>query len=225
VPKFNLGGFYTMKKSFDITVSDELRNETEAKFYETEVSARNAAIALARSDDANDPFNSAFGYNWERLVKFAKEYEDQKEIISETVVKPELKKRGLTADVSWNLNFDTKTLTVTYDDELFPEEDSGKTRLVIDCPDEYVAPVASASATLNAYDTIIGYISRNNGAGISNFIINELEKKHSVAYKEFIQKRQDVEDNVVQKYLGENSITERVTWELKYSTKKITITY
>lgn len=214
-----------MKKSFDITVSEELRNVTEAKFYETEVSARNAAIALARSDNSSDPFNTAFGYNWERLVKFAKEYEDQKEIVSETVVMPECEKRGIKADVSWNLNFDSKILTITYDDEAGVPAEEKKTKIVIDCPDEYVAPVASASAALNAYDTLMGYISRNGGAGISNFIVNEIEKKHTEAYKEFDHKRQEVENNVVQPYLGKNGITEKVTWELKYSTKKITIKY
>ena len=213
-----------MRKTFDITVSEELRNSTEASFYETEVSARNAAIALSRADDTSNPFSSAFEFNWERLVKFSKEYEDKKEYLSDTIVKPELEKRGITTDVSWNLNFETKVLTVTYDDEAVDNAEP-ENKIEIECPDEFVIPVASVSADLNAYDTIMGYISRNNGAGISTMYIDDLEKRHTAAYKEFVKARQAVEDNVVQPYLTENNISEKVTWELRYSTKKITITY
>ena len=214
-----------MKKSFDITASNELRNETEAKYYETEVSARNAAIALSRDTGMDNPFSSAFGYNWERLVKFAKEYEDQKTIITDTIVRPEVEKRGISANVAWNLNFDTKIITVTYNDEDVNRDDTDKTVVVIDCPDEYVDPVANASAKLNAYDTLMDYISRNNGAGINSLIIDELSKKQTAVYKEFVINRQAVEDNVVQAYLKENNITANVSWELKYATKKISIKY
>lgn len=214
-----------MIKTFDIPISDDLRNATEAKYYESEVSARNSVIALSRADNAADPFNAAFAYNWDRLVKFAKEYEDQKDIISDTVVKPELERRGIKTNTSWNLNFDTKVLTVTYDDSDIAKDDSDKTIVTIDCPEEFVAPVSSASANLNAYDAILSYISRNSGAGINNNVIAELDKKQSSAYKEFIMSRQAVEDNVVKPYLNEQNITERVTWELKYATRKIRIIY
>ena len=214
-----------MIKTFDIAISDDLRNATEAKYYEAEVSARNSVIALSRADNAADPFSTAFLYNWDRLVKFAKEYEDQKDIISDTVVKPELEKRGIKTNTSWNLNFDSKILTVTYDDSDVAEDDTNKTIVTIDCPEEFVAPVASASATLNAYDSILSYISRNNGAGVNSNVIGELDKRQTAAYKDFITNRQAVEDNVVKPYLNDQNITDRVTWELKYSTRKIRIIY
>lgn len=211
-----------MKKSFEIKVDEKIRNEVEAAFYETETSARNAAIALSRNDQ-NDKFNSSFAFQWERLTKYASVYEDLKEKISNDIVRPALAERGLDSNVGWNLDFETSVLTVTYDDEATSTETSES--VVIDCPDEYVKPVEAISFELNAYDTIMGYISRSQGAGIDTPTLNELSKRQSDVYKEFVKARNAVETNVVQPYLGEAGIEGNVTWELKYSTKKITIVY
>lgn len=211
-----------MKKTFEIKVDEKLRNEVEAAFYETETSARNAAIALSRNDQ-NDKFNSSFAFQWERLTKYASVYEDLKEKISNEVVRPTLAEKNLDTNVGWNLDFESSILTVTYDDETEPTKTSET--IVIDCPDEFVKPVEAVSIELNAYDTIMGYISRSQGAGIDTPTLNELSKRQSDVYKEFVKARNSVETNVVQPYLSEAGIEGNVTWELKYSTKKITITY
>lgn len=213
-----------MKKTFELKVEDARRNELEAAYYETETAARNATIALSRSD-SNDKFNAAFNFQWERLVKFAKVYEDLKEKMSDEVVRPELKKRNLKDDVSWNLDFDSAVCTVTYDDAAEDASEKYENQVVINCPAEYVKPVEGISTVLNAYDTIMGYIARTQGAGLDSSTLNDLGNKQSETYKDFVKARNDVENNVVQAYLAEKQIEANVTWELKYSTAEITISY
>jgi hypothetical protein len=212
-----------MTNNFTLKVDEELRNKVEAAFYETETAARNASIALSRNDQ-NDKFNSSFAFQWERLVKYAKVYEDLKEVISDTIVRPELDKRGIANNVGWNLDFETSTLTVTYDDEETEAAEKTNT-VVIDCPKELVDPVEAVSVDLNAYDTIYGYISRSQGAGIDAVTLNKLSEKQSETYKAFVKARNEVESKVVQPYLAEKNIEVNVSWELKYSSRKITITY
>jgi hypothetical protein len=211
-----------MKTNFTITLDEALRNKVEAAYYEAETAARNVAMSLVRNDDSNR-FNQSYAYQWDRLIKYAKVYSDAKDEVSNTIVMPTLKERGITANVNWSLDFESKVVTVTYDDEETNAEP--KNTITIDCPEEYVNPVAWASNELNAYDTVMGYISRNSGASLDNSTINEITEKQAVAYREFITNRSAVEDNVVKPYLSENNISVNVNWELTYSTGKITITY
>ena len=212
-----------MKQTFEIKVDESRRNELEAAFYETETAARNATIALAKND-SNDKFNAAFAFQWERLTKFAKVYEELKEAMSDEVVRPELRKRNLVDNVSWNLDFEASILTVTYDDEAQTETASEHQETII-CPAEYVRPVADISSQLNAYDTIMSYVARTQGGGLDTPTLNALGDKQSETYKEFVKARNNVENNVVQPYLAEKNIEANVTWELKYSTAEITLTY
>lgn len=214
-----------MIQTFEIKVDEALRNETEAAYYETETASRNAAIALARATEVTDAFGSSFMYQWERLIKYAKVYENKKGYITEDIVDKELEKRGIKNGVNWNLDFESAIITVNYDDGGDDEGNVKNTHIVIDCPDEYVKPVEAASIILTAYDTLQAYISRNSGAGISKTIRDELHVKQSAAYEEFVVKRTDVENAIVKPYLGEHGIDAYVNWELKYATKKITISY
>lgn len=212
-----------MITSYVLTVDDKTRNELEADFYETETAARNAVFALSRAGANEDKFSSAFAFQWERLVRFAKSYEDRKDLLSDNVVKPDLKKKGILANVNWNLDFESKEVTVTYDDEAEVKE--AENVVEVDCPDDLVNAVSSVSYILNAYDTIMGYISRNNGAGLDDKTVDELGQRQAKAYKEFIKARNNIETQIVMPYLQENNIEDQVNWELKYSTKKITINY
>ena len=209
-------------KSFTFTIPAEISTQVERSSYESETSARNVAFALARSQ-ADSTYSVAFARYWERLVKFAKEYALNKDMISEEYVKPQLVERGITTAASWTLDYETHAITVSYDETT--EDAPDVVTLTLECPKEYVDEVSAASTTLNAYDALENFIYRNDGANIPQNEIEKVESKQTDAYREFVIAKNKIERDVVQKYLTDEGITESVNWALNYETSVITITF
>ena len=208
-------------KSFTFTIPAEAVNKVEASYYESETSARNVAFALSRSQ-ADNTYSTAFAHYWERLVKFATEYALNKDMISNDYVKPQLIERGIKTAVNWTLDYETRVITISYD-ETVAETAEVVTR-TIDCPKDYVDRVSAASTTLNAYDTLMGFIYRNDGVNIAQPDIEDLEHKQAESYREFTIAKNKVETDVVQKYIADEGIYTQVNWSLDYATRVITLT-
>ena len=209
-------------KSFTFTIPEEVSTQVERSSYESETSARNVAFALARSQ-ADTTYSVAFARYWERLVKFAKQYALDKDMISEEYVKPQLVERGITTAASWTLDYETRAITVSYDETAADTPDV--VTLTLECPKEYVDEVSAASTTLNAYDALENFIYRNDGANIPQNEIEKVEGKQTDAYRDFTIAKNKIERDIVQKYLTDEGITESVNWSLNYGTSVITITF
>lgn len=210
-------------KSFTFTIPTEVSNQVERSSYEAETSARNVAFAIARSQ-TDSTYSVAFARYWERLVKFSKEYALNKDMISEEYVKPQLIERNIKAAVNWTLDYETRIITVSYDDT--DEADTADVvTLTLECPKEYVDEVSTASTALNAYDTLENFIYRNDGANIAQADIEDIESKQTDAYRDFTIAKNKIERDIVQKYLTDEGITESVNWALNYETSVITITF
>lgn len=207
-------------QSFTITLPDEVSNKVERAYYESESAARNVAFALGK-DQTKEVYSSAYSRYWERLVTFSAEYESCKSMITNDYVRPELKSRDIKATTTWNLDYETKLITVTYDENATNEEHE---TFEIDCPDMFAVEVANAGRSLGAYDTLLEYIYRNEGV-VSNETWEDLDSKRTAAYREFVIARNAVESNVVMPTLQQRNITETVNWSLDYGTKVITISY
>ena len=208
-------------KTFTFTIPAEISTQVERSSYESETSARNVAFALARSQ-ADSTYSVAFARYWERLVKFAKEYALNKDMISDEYVKPQLVEHGITTAANWTLDYETHAITVSYDETTADAPDV--VTLTLECPKEYVDEVSTASTTLNAYDTLENFIYRNDGANIPQSEIEKIESKQTDAYREFVIAKNKIERDIVQKYLTDEGITETVNWSLNYTTGVITIT-
>lgn len=207
-------------QSFTITLPEEVSNKVERAYYESESAARNVAFALSK-DQTKEVYSSAYGRYWERLVTFSTEYAMCKNMISNDYVMPELKNRGITAMTQWNLDYSTRIITVTYDENA---ENEKRETFEIDCPEMFSDATSNAGKSLNAYDTLLEYIYRNEGV-ISPQQWDELDNKRTEAFKEFSIARNAVETNVVMPTLQQKNITERVDWSLDYGTRVITISY
>lgn len=208
-------------KSFTFTIPEEVSTQVERSSYESETSARNVAFALARSQ-TDSTYSMAFARYWERLIKFAKQYALDKDMISEDYVKPQLVERGINTAANWTLDYETREITVSYDETAAGTPEV--TTLTLECPKEYVDAVSAASTTLNAYDALENFIYRNDGANIPQNEIESVESKQTDAYREFVIAKNKIERDVVQKYLTDEGITETVNWSLNYTTGVITIT-
>lgn len=204
-----------MNEKYSKIIDANISTAVENPHYRVDVAAMNLARILSRGDT----IKSAAGMFQMKLLRQAiTDYSRERGNLTREVVNPFKKEVGIETDANWNLDFSTRTLTI------YPV--GKKIEVITDdivVDDAEVNVLEELDINANVYASIIdrldGAYDESAEDAIAQFIFEQAENART-----YERTKQDLQAKYVQPYLETCGITEKVTWSLDFTTKKITIT-
>lgn len=201
------------------SVDPEIINALEAKHYECETATRNIAFELSKGNSLD---SDAVKYQLDRLHKFYPIYNQLKDEFTRNVVHPIIKERHGNGTCSWNIAFDKKEVDISMElgEWIDATEDAGLSISIEDAK-----RIEAAKNDSEIYGDIISYLSSNGLLqSVPESIMDELNDRQVKAMKDYGNGRNSISNEVVMPYLDKNHIEGSVTWNLDFTTGKITFT-
>ena len=203
----------TIRKSID---ADTI-NAIEAKHYECETATRNIAYELSRGSGFD---TSGVDYQLYRLRKFYPIYNQLKDDLTKRIVQPIVKENHGNGNCTWNLLFDKKEVVI--DMEIGEWKDNSfDPNLSISA--EEAEKIRTAKYDSELYGDILSYLSSNALLqSTPTNILDELNDRQVNAMRDYGNARNAISSNIVGPYLAEHNYDGSVTWNLDFTTGKIT---
>lgn len=198
-------------------IDAETINAIEAKHYECETATRNIAFELSKGSGFD---TAGVKYQLERLHKFYPIYNQLKDDLTTKVIQPIIKENHGTGACTWNLLFDKKEAVIDMEVGEWNDEVNDPN---LSIPMEKVEVIKNAKNDSEIYGNILSYLSDNAllQSTPAN-ILDDLNDRQVKAMKDYGNARNAISTDIVSPYLTEHNYEGSVTWNLDFSTGKIT---
>lgn len=197
----------------------DIINSLELEDYECQTAINNVVMSMSNGHGLDD---AATKRQFERLIDHSMLYDAKKDNISFNVAANIVKEAGGTDSYSWNIDFNISKQTLEI--EYTSGEWVDRTIAEIEIDPELAKKIHRINTCFNKYGEInikldeFGVYSK-----VPVDIVEDLTKRQVDAYREFTNYKNMLTEEVVNPYLEENGITNATTWNLNYTSAKITI--